>query len=235
MSEKTINNALTDIAFSSLDLHPKILSGLKKTNFEYCTPIQSLTLPDALGGKDIAGQAQTGTGKTAAFLLVIFNRLLQGRETEGDNSPRALVVAPTRELAMQIHSDALSLGADTGLRLGLAYGGIDYEKQRNVIRQGVDVLIGTPGRLIDYRKQKAYNLKQIEVLVLDEADRMFDLGFISDIRFLLRRTPSPDQRQSLLFSATLSRRVMELAYEHMNDPEITRVETNKVKADHVQP
>lgn len=234
MTEKELNNPLTDVSFSNLDLDPKILSGLKKAKFTYCTPIQAMTLPHALVGNDVAGQAQTGTGKTAAFLLVIFQQLLKRKSDSYGKNPRSLVVAPTRELAIQIHRDALSLGADTGLKSALAYGGVDYEKQRQVIRDGVDILIGTPGRLIDYLKQKVYSLKHIEVVVLDEADRMFDLGFIDDIRFLLRRMPAPGERQSLLFSATLSHRVMELAYEHMDSPETLKTETESITADHVE-
>lgn len=234
MTEKPANNPLTDVAFSSLNLNPKILSGLARAKFTHCTPIQALTIPPALEGKDVAGQAQTGTGKTAAFLLVIFNQLLKQTTDDYGNNPRAIVVAPTRELAIQIHRDALSLGADTGLKTGLAYGGVDYEKQRQELRDGVDILVGTPGRLIDYLKQKVYNLKHIEIAVLDEADRMFDLGFISDIRFLLRRTPAPEKRQALMFSATLSHRVMELAYEHMNKPEELKVEAEQVTADLVE-
>ena len=234
MTEIKATNPLTDVSFSSLGLHPKILSGLEAAKFTHCTPIQALTLPPALEGDDVAGQAQTGTGKTAAFLLVIFNQLLKQKSDNYGKNPRAFIVAPTRELAIQIHRDALSLGADTGLRTGLAYGGVDYEKQRKTLADGVDILIGTPGRLIDYFKQKVYNLRHIEVVVLDEADRMFDLGFIDDIRFLLRRMPVPAERQSLLFSATLSHRVMELAYEHMNSPESLKVEAESVTADHVE-
>lgn len=234
MVKNDTSNPLTDVSFASLDMHQKIKTSLVKAQFTHCTPIQALTLPLALKGCDVAGQAQTGTGKTAAFLLVIFNQLLQANAGGHGANPRALVVAPTRELALQIHRDALLLGADTGLVAGLAYGGVDYEKQRNALRQGVDILVGTPGRLIDYFKQKVYNLQYIEVVVLDEADRMFDLGFINDIRFLLRRTPSPAERQALLFSATLSHRVMELAYEHMNSPETLRVETENITADHVE-
>jgi len=234
MTENKSTNPLTDVPFSSLGLHPKILSGLEAAKFTHCTPIQALTLPPALEGDDVAGQAQTGTGKTAAFLLVIFNQLLKQKSGNYGKNPRAFIVAPTRELAIQIHRDALSLGADTGLRTGLAYGGVDYEKQRKTLADGVDILVGTPGRLIDYFKQKVYNLRHIEVVVLDEADRMFDLGFIDDIRFLLRRMPVPAERQSLLFSATLSHRVMELAYEHMNSPESLKVEAESVTADHVE-
>jgi len=234
MTDNSSNNPLTDVKFTSLGLHPKILSGLEQAKFTHCTPIQALSLPPALEGKDVAGQAQTGTGKTAAFLLVIFQQLLKQTSDQYGTNPRALVVAPTRELALQIHRDALLLGADTGLKSALAYGGVDYDKQRKTLLGGVDILIGTPGRLIDYFKQKVYNLRHIEVAVLDEADRMFDLGFINDIRFLLRRTPTPDKRQALLFSATLSHRVMELAYEHMNSPEALKVETENITADHVE-
>ena len=234
MTENNTNNPLTDILFSSLDMSPKILTGLEKAKFTHCTPIQALTLPLALEGDDVAGQAQTGTGKTAAFLLVVFNQLLKQRSEGYGTNPRSLIVAPTRELAIQIHRDALLLGADTGLKSSLAYGGVDYDKQRKALLDGVDILIGTPGRLIDYFKQKVYNLKHIEVVVLDEADRMFDLGFIDDIRFLLRRMPPPAKRQSMLFSATLSHRVMELAYEHMNSPETLTVETEKVTVDLVE-
>jgi len=234
MTKNIPTNPLTDVSFSKLGLNPAIISGLEGAKFTHCTPIQALTLPPALEGDDVAGQAQTGTGKTAAFLLVVFNQLLKQETDNYGNNPRSLIVAPTRELAIQIHRDALSLGADTGLKASLAYGGVDYEKQRQALQDGVDILIGTPGRLIDYFKQKVYNLRYIEVVVLDEADRMFDLGFIDDIRFLLRRMPAPAERQSLLFSATLSHRVMELAYEHMNSPETMKVEAENVTVDLVE-
>ena len=147
---------------------------------------------------------------------------------------RALIVAPTRELAVQIHHDALILGAHTGLKHTVVFGGIDYEKQREELARGCDVLIGTPGRLIDYFKQHVFDLRHAQVLVLDEADRMFDLGFIADIRYILRRLPPPDRRQSMLFSATLSQRVLELAYEHMNNPELVRIEPDKMTVDRVR-
>ncbi|MCX7034087.1 MAG: ATP-dependent RNA helicase RhlB [Arenimonas sp.] len=219
---------LTDIAFSSFDLHPALQAGLEAAGFTRCTPIQALTLPIALAGRDVAGQAQTGTGKTLAFLVALMNRLLT-RPALADRKPedpRALILAPTRELAIQIHKDAVKFGADVGLRFALVYGGVDYDKQRELLQQGVDVIIATPGRLIDYVKQhKVVSLHACEVCVLDEADRMFDLGFIKDIRFLLRRMPILSERQTLLFSATLSHRVLELAYEHMNDSEKLVVES----------
>ena len=204
MPENKINETLSDVSFSSLELLPSVREGVDKAGFTFCTPIQALTLPIALKGLDVAGQAQTGTGKTAAFLLVIFQRLLENPAKQAGKNPRSLVLAPTRELALQIHKDALLLGGQTGLRFAIAYGGVDYEKQRKTLEAGVDVLIGTPGRIIDYFKQHVFNLKNIDVMVLDEADRMFDLGFIADIRYVLRRLPPLDQRQSLMFSATLS-------------------------------
>ena len=234
MSDNNSNNTLSEIEFSSLDLFPAVREGLNRAGFTHCTPIQALTLPSALKGNDVAGQAQTGTGKTAAFLLVIFQRLLEKRPDQASRHPRALVIAPTRELALQIHKDALLLGADTGLKFGLAYGGVDYEKQRKTLEDGVDVLIGTPGRIIDYFKQHVFNLKQIDVMVLDEADRMFDLGFIKDIRYVLRRLPPREHRQCLMFSATLSHRVLELAYEHMNEPELLKVEAEQVTVETVE-
>jgi len=234
MPHDNSSKPLTDIAFSSLDLEPPIQAGVVTAGFTHCTPIQSLTLPSALLGKDVAGQAQTGTGKTAAFLLVIFQCLLRSQDKKQGRHPRALVLAPTRELALQIHKDALLLGGETGLKFALAYGGVDYEKQRKVLEEGVDILIGTPGRIIDYFKQHVFNLNFIEVMVLDEADRMFDLGFIKDIRYVLRRLPPRDQRQCLMFSATLSQRVLELAYEHMNEPELLKAEADQVTVDTVR-
>jgi ATP-dependent RNA helicase RhlB len=222
--------------FRELNLPEVLLQATDELGFSHCTEIQGLSLPPIAAGRDIAAQAQTGTGKTAAFLLGSFARLLQQTPSEDrrKDQPRMLVIAPTRELAMQIKKDADSLGKYTDLKCSVVYGGIDYDKQRKELAAGVDVLIGTPGRLIDYFKQKVFDLKKIEIAVLDEADRMFDLGFIADIRFLLRRMPEPGERRSMLFSATLSHRVMELAYEHMDNPEEIKTETTGVTADGVR-
>jgi len=224
------------ITFASLGLKPEVMQGIREAGFVTCTPIQAQTLPIALAGRDVAGQAQTGTGKTAAFLVALYQGLLTrpAAPSRSATSIRALVVAPTRELAVQIHRDALVLGAHTGLTHVVVFGGIDYEKQRQQLGAGCDVLIGTPGRLIDYFKQHVFDLKSAQVLVLDEADRMFDLGFIADIRYILRRLPPPGRRQSMLFSATLSHRVLELAYEHMNNPELVRIEPDKMTVDRVR-
>ncbi len=226
---------LSDTRFADLDLHEKLIQALDEIGFEYATPIQALSLPLALKGQDVAGQAQTGTGKTAAFLLATMNVLLntEGSPNRKPNQPRAIIIAPTRELAIQIHKDAVALNKFTDLELSLVYGGVDYEKQRKSLKDGVDILIGTPGRIIDYFKQHVYDLRAIQVAVLDEADRMFDLGFIKDIRFMFRRMPEPEQRLSMMFSATLSFRVKELAYEHMNNPQSVEVKTENVTADSV--
>jgi len=228
-------NHLSDLRFDTLDVHELVQTGIRDAGFEFCTPIQASTLPIALKGHDVAGQAQTGTGKTAAFLIATFQRLLASTpDDDGKKQPRAFMLAPTRELAVQIANDAELLGKHTGLKIGLAYGGTDYEKQRRIIEEGIDILIGTPGRVIDYYKQGVFKLDQVEVAVLDEADRMFDMGFIKDIRYLLRRLPDPDKRLNMLFSATLSHAVMDLAYEHMNEPELIRIEPDKVTADKVR-
>jgi len=232
------SNYLTSVSFSDFALSPDLDSALNKAGFSYCTEIQQLSLPLMLEGKDIAAQSQTGTGKTAAFLLGMYQYLLDNpREeepaTQKTTELRAIILAPTRELAIQIHKDAEQLGANMDFKTVLAYGGTDYEKQRRKIQDGADVLIGTPGRIIDYFKQKVFSLKKIQVVVLDEADRMFDLGFIADIRFLLRRMPDPEQRLNLLFSATLSHRVMELAYEHMNNPVGLKTESDQIAAEKV--
>jgi ATP-dependent RNA helicase RhlB len=227
---------LSETSFTHLHLPEPLARGIADAGFERCTWIQAQTLPRALAGFDIAGQAQTGTGKTAAFLVAMYSTLLR-REPPAErrvNHPRALIIAPTRELAVQIHRDAEILGQYTGLTLGLAFGGVDYDKQRRVLEQGVDILIGTPGRLIDFYKQRIFDLRSVQVVVLDEADRMFDLGFIADIRYILRRLPAPDQRLNLLFSATLAQRVLELAFEHMNDPELVRIEPDKMTVDLVR-
>src|SRR6187399_3387875 len=226
---------LSDLVFDSLDLVPSVAQGIRDAGFVRATPVQAMTLPIALTGKDVAGQAQTGTGKTAAFLVALFQRLLTnpmpGRSASGI---RALILAPTRELAVQIFNDAEVLGKHTGLKIGVVYGGVDYEKQRKSLQDGIDVLIGTPGRVIDYFKQHVFDMRHAQAVVLDEADRMFDLGFIADIRFILRRLPKPEARQSMLFSATLSQRVLELAYEHMNNPELVRIEPDRITADKVR-
>lgn len=219
--------------FTELNLSETVLLGIDEAGFTDCTPIQEKSLPLALAGKDIAGQAQTGTGKTAAFLITMFTKLLDKKKEGKEHHPRALILAPTRELVVQIEKDAQLLGKYAGLTIQAIYGGVDYMKQRDALKEGTDVVVGTPGRLIDYLKQKIYSLKNIEVLVVDEADRMFDMGFITDLRFILRRLPPYDQRQNMMFSATLNQRVMELAYEFMNAPVKVSVTPEQMTAERV--
>ncbi|MBT3505060.1 MAG: ATP-dependent RNA helicase RhlB [Piscirickettsiaceae bacterium] len=227
---------LTELAFKSLALHESLQNGLESAGFEFCTPIQAQSLPILLAGRDVAGQAQTGTGKTIAFLLAAFQRLLEDEPFKNwdGKQPRAFILAPTRELAIQIANDAHLLNKSAGLRIVVAHGGKDYEKQKSAILAGVDILIGTPGRLLDYQKQGVFNLKQVQVVILDEADRMFDLGFIKDVRYFLRRVPKPSERLGMLFSATMSYKVLELAYEHMNNPQKIQIEPEKVSGDRIE-
>jgi ATP-dependent RNA helicase RhlB len=208
------------VDFTGLDLPAPVLEGIREAGFVTATPIQEAALPLALKGKDVAGQSQTGTGKTAAFLIAAYTRLLRtpAPAASTPTSPRVLIIAPTRELVVQIESDARQLGRFTPFNIQAVYGGIDYAKQRDTLAAGCDVLVGTPGRLIDYLKQHVWSPRKVEVLVIDEADRMFDMGFIADLRFILRRLPPPERRQSFLFSATLSFRVLELTWEFMNNP-----------------
>ncbi len=230
------NDHLTTTRFSDLSLAPEIQSSLDEAGFEFCTPVQAETLQHSLEGKDVTGQAQTGTGKTAAFLLAVFQKLLKERDAipAKKGNIRCLIIAPTRELAIQIASDAETLGKNTGLKTALVYGGTAYEQQRRQFDHEVDILVGTPGRLIDYFKQNLYTLKHLQALVLDEADRMFDLGFINDIRYLMNRMSPPEKRLNMLFSATLSQRVLELAYDHMNKPVKVEIKGETVSARNIE-
>ena len=220
--------------FSELDMPFEVKQGIEHAGFSLCTPVQEAVIPRALRGEDVAAQAQTGTGKTAAFLISLFSRMIRNTAVDLGDSPQALIIAPTRELADQIYHEAVRIGKFTGYRLLAVYGGIDYQKQMDTLQKGVDVLIGTPGRLIDYFKQHVYGLKKTRYLIIDEADRMFDMGFIDDLRFLLKKMQPYTKRQSMLFSATLSYRVMELAYEHMNLPEKISITPEKVTVEQVE-
>jgi ATP-dependent RNA helicase RhlB len=219
--------------FTEFDLPEEVLKGIAQVGFTDLTPVQEESIPYALAGKDVAAQAQTGTGKTAAFLITLFTRLLRSGNPTGRN-PRALVMAPTRELVVQICEDAKGLGAFCPLKVQPIFGGLDYEKQRQALRDGVDIIVATPGRLIDYAKQRVFSFEKIEAVVIDEADRMFDMGFIKDLRYILRKLPPFEQRQTMLFSATLSPRVMELAYEFMDLAERVRIEPEQVTAEKVE-
>lgn len=219
--------------FTELDLPLEVLRSIEQVGFVDLTPVQEEAIPLALQGRDVAAQAQTGTGKTAAFLIAIFTRLLKSTPAS-KRGPRALVLAPTRELVVQICADASGLGACCPFKVQPIFGGVDYEKQRRALQDGVDIIVATPGRLIDYAKQNVFTLKHVEALVIDEADRMFDMGFIRDLRYIMRKLPPFEARQTMLFSATLSQRVMELAYEFMNIAEKVRIEPEQVTAERVE-
>ncbi len=219
-------NFLTATRFTDFDLPPEIMAGLDKAGFEYCTPIQAQAIPVAMAGLDIAGQAQTGTGKTTAFLVPLLNRLLKNKPLE-PGVPRALIVTPTRELALQIHEDAQVLAEAPSQRQVLVIGGMDYKEQADLLRSAPEIVICTPGRIIDYLQQGVFKTKGIEVAVVDEADRLLDMGFIKDLKYLLGKLPPFTQRQTMLFSATLDDRVMELTYQFMNPPQYITAEPDK--------
>jgi ATP-dependent RNA helicase RhlB len=224
---------LTQTRFDELNLPDAVVTGLRDAGFVYCTPIQAQTLPVSLAGRDVAGQAQTGTGKTAAFLVTLFTRLLALPE-KSPRLPYALIVTPTRELARQIYEEAKILARHTDLTMVHVVGGVDYLKQADTLRQGVDIIICTPGRIIDYYKQGVFKTEGIKALVIDEADRLLDLGFAKDMRYILRKLPNYEKRQSMLFSATLSYRVLELTYEFMNLPEFIDITPETVTVEGIE-
>ncbi|MBW2092908.1 MAG: DEAD/DEAH box helicase, partial [Deltaproteobacteria bacterium] len=226
-------NFLTETTFDQFGLPAEVLEGITEAGFTHCTPIQAQVLPVGLMGRDLAGQAQTGTGKTAAFLVPILTRLL-GQSERRNGLPQALIIAPTRELAVQIYDDAKILGKHTELTQALVMGGIDYQRQAEILRQGVDMVIGTPGRIIDYIKQGIFKTKNISHVVIDEADRLLDMGFIKDLRYILRKLPSYEKRQSMLFSATLSYRILELTYDYMNLPEFISITPDEITVDRIE-
>ena len=221
--------------FLDLDLHLLVKYGIQHAGFEYCTPIQQMSLPPLLEQRDLAGKAQTGTGKTAAFLLASFTRLLNTPlpEPRTNAQPRMVVMAPTRELAMQIHKDASELGIFTGLNIAVVFGGMDHETQRRSLDCPLDVLVGTPGRIIDYSRSGALDLSQVEILVIDEADRMLDMGFIPDVKRIVSRMPEKGKRQTLLFSATLEDRILNLASGWLADPVIYESEPEKPVSENI--
>ncbi|MDH3326812.1 MAG: DEAD/DEAH box helicase [Gammaproteobacteria bacterium] len=217
------NRHLTDAKFTDFPLPEALQSAISDLGYTHCTPIQAKSLPAILDNRNIIGKADTGTGKTATFLIAAIINLL----SRTDKSAKALILSPTRELAIQIQKECETLIKYTDLKSVVVYGGADYEKQKQRLTENHDILIGTVGRVIDFSKQKLINLKSFQVMVLDEADRMLDMGFIKDVRYLLKRLPEPENRLNLLFSATINFQVQEFAYELMNDPELISVETKK--------
>ena len=218
-------------SFESLDLDERILRGIRDLGFETCSPIQGAILPHTLRGLDAIGKAQTGTGKTAAFLITIFNDLLS-HSIDGERfigEPRALVIAPTRELVMQIAEDAKLLGKHTGLRVVTLIGGMDYQKQLQQLElEPVDLVAATPGRLIDFMTRQDLFLESVEILVLDEADRMLDMGFIPQVKRIVRSTPPKQNRQTLLFSATFTQDIINLSEQWTYKPIKIEIEPDSV-------
>lgn len=224
------------VRFHDLGLRHEIMHGIADLGFEYCSPIQGQVLPFTLRGHDAIGKAQTGTGKTAAFLITIFNDLLENpvEDERFIGEPRALVIAPTRELVMQIGADAEELGRHTGLRTVTLIGGMDYQKQLNRIgHHVVDLVVATPGRLIDFMTRRDLFLDRVEVLVLDEADRMLDMGFIPQVKRIVRATPPKEFRQTLLFSATFTQDIINLSAQWTREPVKVEIEPDSVATDTV--
>ena len=219
------------VKFDTLKLDVTVQKGIDALGFEFCSPIQAQILPHTLGGNDAIGKAQTGTGKTAAFLITIFNDLLS-HPIEGERflgEPRAVIIAPTRELVMQIAEDAKELGRFTGLQTVTMIGGADYQKQLSKVnRAPVDLVVATPGRLIDFMERRDLALDRVEILVLDEADRMLDMGFIPQVKRIVRTTPRKEDRQTLLFSATFTQDVMNLAQQWTFEPVTVEIEPERV-------
>ena len=217
--------------FTEFELDGRIIQGIEKAGFTKCTDVQGETLKNSLGGRDVLVQSQTGTGKTAAFVITMFHLKLT-REDLKDK--KILILAPTRELVLQIEKETKLLGSFLDFKIGSFYGGVGYNQQESMLHEGVDILIGTPGRLIDFAGSGKIKFSEIGILIIDEADRMFDMGFYPDIKRMVRRMPLPANRVSLLFSATLSTRVKNLAWEHMNEPVEINMSEEQITVDKIE-
>lgn len=230
-------NTSSSLRFQDLNLSPPIKSALDDLGFEYCSPIQARSLPYSLSSHDVVGKAQTGTGKTAAFLIAVFEDLLKA-ESAGERyagEARALILAPTRELVVQIAKDAQDIGKYTDLKIHTLVGGMDYGRQlKNLQSNLVDILVATPGRLIDFCEKGEVYLDQLEVLVIDEADRMLDMGFIPQIKRIIRQAPKTTHRQTLLFSATFPDDVLRLAEQWTCDAVNVEIEPESIVTDTVE-
>jgi len=221
--------------FHDFSIPLKVMRAIYDQGFEYCTAIQSKALKDVLAGDDLIGKANTGTGKSAVFLIAILARLLQKREGGGKNRVRALILAPTRELVMQIAKDGKGLAKYTDIRILAVYGGADYTRQMENLRSGkCDVIVATPGRLLDFLGKKVVSLGNCEILVLDEADRMLDMGFIPDVRRIVGRTPNRKERQTMLFSATVPEDVKRLALQWCVQPKMVEAEPEQIAVETVE-
>ena len=223
--------------FHDFELPAQLMHGIQNTGFEYCTPIQAASLPHTLHGYDLVGKAQTGTGKTAAFLLSIIADLLK-HPVEGERylgEARAMIMAPTRELAIQIADDAVQLVKHVDIGVHCLVGGMDYGRQLSKLQRGhCDILVGTPGRLLDFANNRDIYLDQVEILVIDEADRMLDMGFIPQVRRLVQLTPKKEDRQTLLYSATFTPEIMRLTQSWTFEPVTVEIDAEKIATDTVE-
>ncbi len=215
--------------FEELNLDPRLLRAIAERGYTETTTVQERTLAATLKGRDAAVQSQTGTGKTAAFLITIYERLLRSGGREG----RALIVVPTRELAVQIEGEARLLGRNLGFTAAAFYGGVGYEKQEEEIRRGVHIAIGTPGRLLDFDEKRKLDFSRFQILVIDEADRLFDMGFLPDLRRIAKHLPAPGVRQSMLFSATLDRAARGIAMVYLEQPEFVELSPERIPVDSI--
>lgn len=225
-----------ELRFHDLGLSDRLMRGIYECDYKYCTPIQKMILPQSLQGKDVSGKAQTGTGKTAAFLITLFQRLSESKNNEQVNgTPRALIMAPTRELVIQIEKDARNIGRYCNMNIQSVFGGINYEKQkRQIENKPIDILVATPGRLLDYKEQEVLDLSKVEILVIDEADRMLDMGFIPDMKKIISSLPSKNQRQTMLFSATLNEDILRLASAWTKNPVSIEVESKEITSENIE-
>ena len=214
--------------FNELKLEPGLLRGIADRGYKEMTAVQEQTLAQTLQGRDVAVQSQTGTGKTAAFLITLFERMFHERASQ---RKKALIIVPTRELAVQIEKEARLLNRYLGYAIGSFYGGVGYAGQLALLKKGLDVVIGTPGRLLDLSERGHLKLKDVRILVIDEADRLFDMGFLPDIKKILQRTPPRSARQNMLFSATMSRLSRKIATEHQNRPVFIEVTPERLTVD----
>ncbi len=236
ISEFQVEEKSDMLRFHDLGLSDRLMRGIYECEYKYCTPIQKLILPKSINGQDVSGKAQTGTGKTAAFLVTLFKRLSEDEETNSiKGAPRALIMAPTRELVIQIEKDARNIGRYCNFNIQSVFGGINYDKQKRQIENScIDILAATPGRLLDYMEQGILDLSRVKILVIDEADRMLDMGFIPDMKKIINATPPKTKRQTMLFSATLNHDIIRLASQWTHNPVSIEVESKEITSENIE-
>ena len=218
--------------FETLNLDPKLLDAITAMGYERCTPVQEQTFPESLNGHDVAVQAQTGTGKTAVFLVTALHRMLTAGDLGG--TLRVLVLVPTRELAVQVEQQAVLLCKNLHYRSIAIYGGVGYDEQERALSSGAEIIVATPGRLIDFVKSRKVDLSTLGFFIIDEADRMFDMGFMEDVKYILRFAPPKEKRQTIIVSATLDDRIRHLAYSYMSQPIEIEIEPDQITVEKVE-